>query len=86
MALRKAEGVCERMFFNIFDAHQQGKQIKNKQQQSTFNAVPMQQCNATPPFFEFYDVHLLVGKQIKNKQQQYPAMQGKCNVVWAEGV
>jgi len=35
--------------------HRQGKQIKNKQQQSTFDAAPTQQrnANATPPFFNF---------------------------------
>ena len=59
-------------FLNIFDAHRQGKQIKNKQQQSTFDAAPTQQrnANATPPFFNFMMRTYQQGKQIKNRQQQ----------------
>jgi len=47
--------VCKSIFLNHFDAHRQGKQMKNKQQQSTCDVGPMQQgnANATPPFLNF---------------------------------
>jgi len=58
-------------FLNIFDVHRQGKQIKNKQQQSTSDVAPTQQrnANATPPFFNFM-MHTYQQGGNKNKQQQ----------------
>ncbi len=59
-----------REFFNfLMHIYQQGKQIKNKQQQSTCDARPTQcQCNATGMQENFskniFDAHLLAGKTI----------------------
>jgi len=59
-------------FLKHFDAHLPSeKQIKNKQQQSTWDAGKRNaNANAREIFKNIFDAHLPAWKQMKNKQQQ----------------